>query len=472
MTNRTCQQRTSTRRHRHNGEGQPKILGKGTPGDLPLTDTGLAERFARQHSESVRYSHPWGKWFCWDGTRWKIDDEGHLQQLAKQTARSVLKEAEAETNPDRFKHLLKFAASAESAYRRRAMLQLAQSESPIPVLPDALNGNPWLLNCPNGTLDLQSGKLRGHDRGDLITQLCPTPYRPKAKAPRWEQFLNEIFAGSSRLADFMQRLVGYCLTGVVRDHILPILHGSGDNGKTTSLTALRDTLGDDYTADAPSDLLMLKHGEQHPTALSLLFGKRLVVAIETEQSRRLAESLVKQLTGGDRITCRRMREDYWEFRPTHKLLLGCNHKPRIIGTDWAIWRRIRLIPFDVTIPKDQQDSDLGEKLAAEAPGILAWAVRGCRAWQQHGLDEAQEVRDATRDYRSTEDSLAGFLNEVCELEEYGTVRASDLLKTYREWSGDKRLSQRRFGEMLSERGFERFTSNGVWYRGLNLPAEP
>lgn len=195
-------------------------------------------------------------------------------------------------------------------------------------------------------------------------------------------------------------------------------------------------------------------------------------ALEAEEGRRLAESLVKLLTGGDRIECRRMREDFWGFWPTHTILLACNHKPRIKGTDWATWSRIRLIPFNVTIPLEEQDKDLAEKLANEAPGILAWAVRGCLAWQKDGLGSPPEVEKATADYRSSEDSLTAFLGEICELEPHATVRASALLKDYREWSGDKHLTQRRFGQMLSERGFERFTSNGVWYKGIALPAEP
>ena len=281
----------------------------------PQTDTGLAERFADRHGENVRYCHPWKKWLVWDGRRWAPDDDGRLQQLTKATARSILEEATAETDKDRFGDLLKFAATAESAHRRKAMLLLAQSEPPIPVLPDSLDTDAWLLNVDNGTIDLRTGKLRPHDQGDLITKLCPTPYRPDAEAPRWEQFLAEVLAGSNRLVEFIQRLAGYCLTGSVRDHVLPIFHGPGSNGKSTLLNALKGTMGNDYTAEAPHDLLMRTHGEQHPTQLATLFGKRLVVAMETEANRKMAESLVKQLTGGDTVACRRMKEDWWEFTP-------------------------------------------------------------------------------------------------------------------------------------------------------------
>lgn len=182
------------------------------------------------------------------------------------------------------------------------------------------------------------------------------------------------------------------------DHVLPILYGTGCNGKSTFLSALKTVLGDDYSAEAPPDLLMMNRRDQHPTQFASLCGKRLVVAVETEQNRRLAESLVKHLTGGDAIACRRMHEDFWVYTPTHKILLACNHRPRIMGTDWAIWRRIRLIPFCMTVGEGQQDKNLGDKLAAEAPGILVWAVCGCLVWQQDGLGEADEVEAATKEY--------------------------------------------------------------------------
>jgi putative DNA primase/helicase len=182
--------------------------------------------------------------------------------------------------------------------------------------------------------------------------------------------------------------------------------------------------------------------------------------------------LVKQLTGGDTIACRRMHEDYWQYTPTHKIMLACNHRPRIKGTDWAIWRRIKLVPFAVIIGPDEQDKELGEKLKAEAAGILAWAVRGCLAWQKDGLGQAEEIEQATEQYRSSEDVLAGFLNEVCDLDLNATVRASELLKAYREFSSDKQITHRQFGELLTEKGFQRFKSNTTRYRGISLLPEP
>jgi putative DNA primase/helicase len=431
------------------------------------TDLGNAHRLVQRHGQKIRHCHPWKKWLVWDGKRWAVDNVGQIDRLAADTILNLYREAAKLDGSEQRERLVKHARSSEAAARLNAMIDKARSC--VPALPDELDTHPWLLNCPNGTLDLKTGELGPHRREDMITQLCPTPYRPDAKAPRWEQFLSEIFAGSNRLVEFTHRLVGCCLSGAILDHILPILHGDGCNGKSTLLNALRNVLGNDYAAEAPPDLLMMNRHEQHPTQLARLFGKRLVVAVETEQNRQLAESLVKQLTGADTISCRRMREDFWDFQPTHKILLACNHKPRIRGVDWAIWRRIKLVPFNVTIAEHEKDKYLGEKLKAEAEGILAWAVRGCLDWQENGLGNADEIEFATQAYQSAEDTLAGFLAECCVLDDDGRARASDLLKNYREWSGNKRLSQRRFGEMLTSKGFERFTSNGTWYRGIAIP---
>jgi putative DNA primase/helicase len=217
---------------------------------------------------------------------------------------------------------------------------------------------------------------------------------------------------------------------------------------------------------------MAKSGQSHPTELADLFGKRLVVSAESEDNRRLAESLVKQLTGGDSIRARRMREDFWGFRPTHKVILATNHKPVIQGTDYAIWRRLRLVPFGVVIPDDQQDKRLPEKLRAELPGVLAWAVQGCLGWQRDGLGCPDEVRAATAAYRDEQDVIATFLADSTTRKVGGTVKASVLYNHYRQWcesAGETPLSQKSFGAAMTERGFSKFTSNGVRYRDLGLP---
>ena len=412
-------------------------VGKYPAGDdrkkFPPTDTGLAERFALQHGANVRYCYPWGKWLVWDGTRWKIDDSGAVEQLAKQTVRELILEAMAEEDIGRRKVLLKFAGSSESVARREAMLKLARSEPPISIIPDALDTNVWLLNCPNGTIDLRTGELREARREDYITKLCPTEYDPEAACPTWSEFLRSILPDAA-LRKFLRRAMGMSLAGEIREHVLFIPYGTGSNGKSTALNVVCKLLGRDYAMNAAPELLMVKKGETHPTERADLAGKRMVVSIEVSEGRMLAESLVKELTGGDPIRARRMREDFWEFNPSHTIWLATNHKPNVRGTDWAIWRRIKLIPFTVRIADDDQDLELPGKLLAEAPGILAWAVRGCLAWQRSGLGAPDVVIAANMEYRAEEDLLGTFIAECCVVSEREKTTAAALYDAYKNWT--------------------------------------
>jgi putative DNA primase/helicase len=379
--------------------------------------------------------------------------------------------------------VLQHCLKSESTPRLNAMVHSAQSEPGIPILPDEMDRDHMLLNCPNGTLDLRTFQLREPRREDLITKLCRTEYDPEATCPVWENFLAEILPATGDAAEqpgdlemirFVQRLLGYGITGDVSEQILPVFWGKGANGKSTLLNALLELLGEDYAIKAPTDLLLAK-GEVHPTERADLFGRRLVVCVETEENRRLAEVLVKELTGGDRIRARRMREDFWEFSPTHKVILCTNHKPQVRGTDHALWRRLLLVPFTVTIHRERQDKRLPDKLRAEYPGILAWLVRGCREWQEHGLAVPGAVRVATQNYRDEQDLLGGFLAECCLIHHDHRCRAGELYRRFLGWcetnneaKGSEVPSQRKVGEALTERGFERYTNNGTWYRGLAL----
>ena len=460
-------------RHRGNGKasaGQIAPVAHEHP-RFPLTDAGNGERFAHHFRGLVRYCIPIGKWYAYDGRRWLIDNNGVSVRKAKQTARAILRDAADLEDDDERAATVKWAKNSESKTRLEAMLWCAGREEGVPVLPEDLDRDPWLLNCLNGTVDLKTGELRPHDPADLITCLCPVEYHPEAECPTWRATLTRVFNGNRDLIGYWRRLCGLATTGSVQEQILPIPYGAGANGKSTLLGALLRMLGPDYSMKAPPDLLMARRNPEHATERAALFGKRLVVAIETGEGSRLNEVMVKELTGGDQITARRMREDFWSFWPTHKVFLCTNHKPTVRGTDHAIWRRLKLVPFTVTIPDAEQDRGLLDKLATEMPGILAWAVRGCLEWQEDGMNPPPEVEAATAEYRRDEDVLGSFLTEHCMVESGLQSQASALYARYRAWADpncDRPLNQIKFGKAMTERGFERFSSNGIWYRGIGL----
>lgn len=432
-------------------------------GAVHLTDSGNAERFAAQHGANVRFCHPWGKWLVWDGRRWKIDDTGEVERLTKATVMRIHGEASQVIDDGLRQEVAKHARVSESVSRRTALLRLSQSEPPIPVSPGSLDADPWLFNVENGTIDLTTGELREHRREDFITKAAPVEYDPAATAPTWLEFLNRIFAGDRDLIAYMRRFCGYALTGDVSEQVLPIFYGTGANGKSTLIETMMALLGADYSAKAPRDLL-LANRNNHPTELTILHGRRLVVCTETEDGCRVAESQVKELTGGDTISARRMREDFWQFKPTHKVVLVANHKPAVRGTDHAIWRRLALVPFTVTIPPEEQDRRLLEKLRRELPGVLRWCVAGCLLWKGNGLGRPQAVERATAGYRTEQDVLGGFLAECCVLDPGARASAKALLDGYRDWSGDKAMNARRLGQALNERGLSSKEINGHFWR--------
>jgi putative DNA primase/helicase len=441
------------------------------PERFPLTDLGNGERLAHRHGRDLRYVHPWKKWLVWDGRRWKEDNTAAVARKAKDTVRAIYREAAAIDDDSLRAAVAKWGRESEKRDRVNAMMALAANE--LPALPEDLDRDPWALNVRNGVIDLRSGELRPHRREDFLCRLAPVEYDQAADCPLWLATLSLVFNGDQELIGFVRRLFGVALTGTVREQVLPIFHGAGSNGKSTILNTLLGVLGTDYGMKAPKDLLMLKRNEAHPTELATLHGKRLIVAIETAGGARLNESLIKELTGSDPITTRRMREDFWTFDPTHKVILATNHRPKVRGTDHAIWRRLKLVPFDVTIPDDQADRTVPERLRAEYPGILAWAVRGCLEWQETGLRPPGTVDTATTAYRTSQDVVGQFLTECCTVDPADRVKASELFGAYRAWSergAMKVMTQNDFGADMTERGFERFTNNGTYYRGIGLRA--
>ncbi len=440
------------------------------------TDCGNAERFAEQHGADVRYCHQWAKWIVWDGRRWAVDQSGKVMRLAKRTARSIYVEASQAPVKDTREALAKWASASERRERLVATIALAQSEQPIPIAVESLDADPWLFNVENGTIDLRTGELREHRREDYLTKLCPVEYptEPGIDPDLWLTFMDRIFGGNVALVRFIQRLIGMALVGEVQEHILPIFHGVGANGKSVTLETVCGMLGNDYAMNAPASLLMASKSGRHPTELADLHGKRFVAAVETADGGRLSESLVKELTGGDSIRARRMREDFWQFRPSHTVVLATNHKPTVRGTDHGIWRRIRLVPFNVVIPDHEQDKELANKLKAEWPAILKWAVAGCLDWQRNGLQAPEDVVAATDNYRNDMDVLGEFIEDRCVVGPHNEARARDLYRAYKDWAverGEFVETQTRFGARLGERGFAKSRArDGVFYRGLGLAA--
>lgn len=435
-----------------------------------LTDLGNGERLIARYGENLRYCNPWKKWLCWNGQQWKIDDEQVVKRHARRVIRSLygdaaklmkgLKDiANKKTKKKIVKqhdNLVKHAINSENGTRVTEMVRLAQMD--VPIMPARLDTNRWLLNVANGTLDLKTGVLHPHRREDLLTKCIPLPYDPDATCPGWEQFLDDIMAGKTEMLDFLWKAIGYSLSGDVREDCLFLLYGTGANGKSTLLSILRTLLAD-YGKQAAFSTFLHQERDNVRNDLADLQGARFVTASETDEGKRLSMSVVKALTGQDTIKARFLFAEFFEFAPQMKIWLAANHKPIIRGTDHAIWRRIRLIPFTQKFEGASKDDNMRDKLLAELPGILAWAVRGCLAWQTDGLPMPETVQKATEEYKTESDVIGGFLNECCRLQKDLQTSASNLLEAFKSYSGDKNFTHMKMKAALEEKGFMRERSS-------------
>ncbi len=456
-----------------------KSVGKYSPAPSPfndsknLTDLGNADRFAKQHAGIVRYCGKLRMAFVWDGTRFRPDENGEVIQLAKKTVRSLYAEAANEADDDKRKAIGKHARNSESRSRIEAIFAIARSEHEIAVRPEELDSDPWLFNVLNGTIDLRTGELRPHDPKDLITKIAPVEFDPGAQCPMWLEILDRIMGGNEALIGYLQRVFGYALTGSVQEQVLFIFFGSGANGKTVLIQVIISMMGD-YARPAAPNLLLKTKQDQHPTAQADLMGARFIASMEIEKGRSFSESLVKQLTGGDKVKARFICKDFVSFDPTFKIVIACNHLPTVGSQDEGIWRRLRKVPFLVTIPPAEQDKNLTQKLKVELSGILAWAVRGCLEWQKNGLQEPPEVINATDEYRADEDVLAEFLLARCEKDALARTYMKDLYAEYKRWcemTSAEPLNQKLFGMALDERGIRKDrTRDGIVRIGIKLKA--
>jgi putative DNA primase/helicase len=443
------------------------------PGE-PWTELGYARRLIAAYGARLRYVPAWRKWLVWDRTRWAVDDTGQAARWCKVIARQLTTDAMAITDADKRRALVRLARRGESSAGVAGALTLASTESEVAVTPDGLDADPFLLNCTNGTLDLRTGELREHDPADLLTKITGAAYRPEAPGPEWVKFLTRVQPDEG-MREFLSRLTGLALEGRVVEHLLPIHHGQGANGKTTFTDAVLHALGD-YADVADPDLLTARTFDAHPTGVADLFGLRLAVLHESDAGRRLAEGTVKRLTGGDRVKARRMREDFWSFDPSHTFVMLTNHKPIIGGTDEGIWRRLRLVPWEVVIPPAERDAELGDKLQLEADAVLSWLVAGYRDWRARGLADPERVTAATKAFRDESDALGRFVEQLCLTSPHFHVGSSELFSTWSRWcdaEGEETGTQTAFATALQNKGFDNRkdrTGRKRWH-GLALASE-
>jgi P4 family phage/plasmid primase-like protien len=463
-------------------------------GPLPYSDYTNALAFVREHGQYLRYCYPWKSWLVWSGTHWQRDTSGAVMQMAKTTIKRLAQQLD-HLDDKAAKLLLAHIKTSLSTAKLKALVESAQDEPGIPVQPEAFDTDIWLLNCANGTLDLRTGTLRPHRQADLLTKCLPIPYEHDATCPTWDAFLWRIMGGSQGADDpdmsvsalearqqaddrardliaYLQRCAGYTLSGSTREQCLFLCHGPTKTGKTTYLAILRKMLGL-YAKQADMETFMHKDRPEVRNDLADLAGARYVYAVESQEGKRLAEGLMKQMTGGaDHLKARFLFQEYFEFPPQFKAYIGTNHLPVIKDSDDSIWERVRKIPFTVQIPKADRDKDLEATLTTELPGILAWAVEGCLAWQEkHDLAEPEAVVRATQDYRAEMDSVARFLAECCRFHEQFRIKTGDLFAAFVTWSegtGVKPLTLVEFGKRLDGKKIEKKTSNFVWRLGLTL----
>jgi putative DNA primase/helicase len=445
-------------------------LTKSTATHVAYTDTWAAEQLAAEHGRDLRWCKEFG-WLAWDGRRWMDDGEAGVQARVKQLIDTMHERVAKMPEGVERAQLAKFAAQCEGKEKRYAIADLARWEFPVNCRVDEFDQNLWLLNVENGTIDLRDGKLREQRREEMISKLAPAAHDPSATCPTWGAFLVRITgANAAELVPFLCRAVGYSLTGDVREQVLFFLYGTGANGKTT-LTRTLLSLAGDYGKQAAPNLLVARKHEGHSSEQAHLFGARVAITTEVGEGEALAEVAVKQMTGGDKMVARYLYQEPFEFDPTFKLWLCANHRPQIVGTDNAIWRRILLVPFDVTIPEEQRDPQLAEKLKQELPGILNWAVDGALEWQATGLRAPACVLAATKKYRSDMDTIGDFIADCCVRGPNEKERAKDLYSVFVAWcerNGQRVLSQTMLGTRLQERGFEKQRSGGIVWLGIGL----
>lgn len=433
------------------------------------TDAGNAELLIDTHGADLLHVTGLG-WHAWDGARFAPDETGEITRRVIDVANTLKEKAAAIDDDDLSKKKFLHAFELREAKQIRNAVSLACSDARVAFKVDALDVGRMLLNVKNGTIDLRTGELLPHHREDRITKLAPIAHDVAATCPTWLAFLGRIFAGDEALVAYVQRAIGYSLTGDVSEHALFLCYGDGANGKSTFLNLLLAMLGD-YAGPTPPGMLLVRVQSEHQTEIVDLRGRRVTTASEIKEGKSFDKERVKWLTGGDTLKGRKMHRDHVSFDPTHKFWIATNHKPEIQGVDAGIWRRMKLIPFTVTIPEAEQDKHLDAKLCAEISGILNWAITGCLAWKREGLRDPPAVKQATVEYRAEQDVVGRFVSEKCESDSEAITSGADLYQAFKWWAsanGEREISQAAFSPRLAKLGFEKTKQGVMKWSGLRL----
>ncbi len=432
-----------------------------------LNDTGNATRFCASHVGEVIYV-PGLCWHLWDGLHWHRDELGKPIELAKQVAHNIFSEAAAIEDDGLRKRVIQHANASLKASNLKATLELARSLPELVVPVNQLDAHDMLLGVANGVVDLRTGKLLPVQRTQFITRHSPVMFDATASCPLFLTFLDQVTGGDKTKMSYLQRVVGYTLTGMTTEQCLFFLYGSGANGKSVFLNVVRELLGSELARQTPSETLMIKKSGG-TNDIARLQNVRAVIANEVEDGSLLAESLVKQMTGGEHLTARFHYQEFFEFLPKFKLFIAGNHKPVIRGRDNGIWRRVRLIPFETVFPKAQQDANLQQKLRAELPGILNWAIKGCLEWQSKELAEPKVITDAVDAYRKEMDVLGAWQTDCCTLGPLLETKASAAYQSYKYWAeqnGYRPMANATFGRELMTMFKRVARKEGNFYLGI------
>jgi len=447
---------------------------------FPRNDSERAVRFAQKFGSDLRHVAVWDSWFKWDATRWKRDNNGSVTRLGQTMSQIFLKEAVKikSSDPENSygKAAVKAALQSGEASEIRAMLSMACVQPEIAACPDMFDSDPFLFCVRNGVVDLRTGNFLDPRKDYHCTKQAGVAFDKDARCPLWDTHLRAVFAGDETLVKFFQCAVGYSLTGDTREHKLFFLYGRGSNGKSTTMETIQALLGD-YARKAPDSLFMLDNHQREPQQeIAELMGKRFVIGSEIEEGGKLAESRVKDMTGGDTLTGRFLYSRSFNFAPTHKLWIFGNHKPDVINNDEGIWRRMCLIPFTVEFKNGQKDPQLKTKLLGELSGILNWAIEGCALWQRTGLQIPQTVNAATDVYRKQEDVLGEFIQEQCEMGAGFREAKRSLHEQYRYWASQAGikfpLKPKQFSKQIEARPGIGEEKDGIMYwTGIQLKSQ-